>query len=498
MSKALGKDTPESSLKAAIDDNALNPVPLADRRSGWYLMANTAGVGTTLALLLIGGSASYLVGTKWTLILGVTAAVFGSILGTLVGRVCQSTGMTSTATMRFHGLGLSGSSVGSLIFAIMIIGFIGIENTLLYYGTLFLLGWSPDAYNAVLIYGLLAITWIVLSTFGIKVVQKTSLALTLISGVLIVYVTFLAVSKSDMTFNQILASAPSSVEVADLAIAFSSMIAIAGALSLFGADSARYARNLRDVAIMSVGGSLIVNFFFVALGAALYQAGDSLVARYLDDAANYSLSSSLSGASTLDKVQGLAHSNTGAYFIILVGTLGFVVMYCAQVKAQVINSYTGSFALANLFEVTIRRKPNRFAMIIVVNALALLAVAVDILSAYATFLSILGILIFSLCALVVTDHSMTKIRNKTGAELVEKVNWAGIIAISTGSVTSYILTATGALPFGFLATVGLTPLVYVILRRTILTEGTGTTMVSGTSAFREADGESDIPRLGVH
>ena len=166
-------DTPRRpDLRAVIEDNALQSVPPEQRQSGWSLFANTAGVGSTLVVLSIGAAVSFTAGTKWGLVVALVAAVFGSALGWAVGRVCQATGTSSTVTSRFHGLGARGSALASLIFAFMILGFLALENALLYHGTIFMFGWEPSAANKIGIYGVLTLFWIVLTTLGSVLVRR--------------------------------------------------------------------------------------------------------------------------------------------------------------------------------------------------------------------------------------------------------------------------------------------------------------------------------------
>ena len=105
MTSELSPKTPSPSLRQKMEDNVLNPVAANLRVGGWSLLSNTAGVGTTLAMLIIGGTASYIVGVQWTIAMAAVSAIFGALVGTFTARVSQSTGMSSTVTMRFHGLG---------------------------------------------------------------------------------------------------------------------------------------------------------------------------------------------------------------------------------------------------------------------------------------------------------------------------------------------------------------------------------------------------------
>lgn len=112
-------------------------------------------------------------------------------------------------------------------------------------------------------------------------------------------------------------------------------------------------------------------------------------------------------------------------------------MYAAQVKAQVINAYTGS-----------------------------------------------------LSALLITDFQLT--RGRRPGSLVERFNWAGIIALVVGFGVSYYLFTTGIFQLGFLVTLALTPTIYLALRRTILRPGVGTSYVKATAALREIEDEEAV------
>ena len=45
--------------------------------------------------------------------------------------------------------------IASAIYGFMILGFLGLENALLYNGTLFAFGWPDTMFNRIVIYGLL-------------------------------------------------------------------------------------------------------------------------------------------------------------------------------------------------------------------------------------------------------------------------------------------------------------------------------------------------------
>ncbi len=114
----------DAALRAQMEDHALTAVPDSERRSGWGLMTNTAGIASTLIQLAIGGTVTLIAGVWWGLLAGVVVTVFGGTLGWLVGHVAFKSGTSSTVTARFYGLGTRGSALASLIFAFMILGFL--------------------------------------------------------------------------------------------------------------------------------------------------------------------------------------------------------------------------------------------------------------------------------------------------------------------------------------------------------------------------------------
>src|SRR6476661_1018656 len=204
----MNAQSASSALRAQMEDHALTSVPAAERKSGWGLMTSTAGIASTLVQLAIGGGVTLIAGVGWGIFAGILVAVFGGALGWLVGHVAHVSGTSSTVTSRFYGLGVKGSALASLIFAFMIIGFLALENALLYYGTLFTLGWAPSTVHAVLIYGVLTVFWVALTVFGLKVVQRTSTVLLVAFLALTVVMAIVAIHRSGMSTGDLFAQGP--------------------------------------------------------------------------------------------------------------------------------------------------------------------------------------------------------------------------------------------------------------------------------------------------
>ena len=75
---------------------------------------------------------------------------------------------------RHHGFGSKGSVLTAAVFGFMIIGFLALENALLYKGFLFYLNRPDTLSNRVMIYGGLTLAWVVITAFGFGLVSRVS------------------------------------------------------------------------------------------------------------------------------------------------------------------------------------------------------------------------------------------------------------------------------------------------------------------------------------
>ncbi|MEO6825713.1 MAG: cytosine permease [Microbacteriaceae bacterium] len=468
----MADDAPSArgeSFTAKVEDHALTPVPLSERKSGWGLMTNTAGIASTLVQIAIAAAVTMIAGVGWGILAGVIVAIFGGALGWFVGHVAYVSGTSSTVTARHYGLGRQGSVLASLIFAFMILGFLALENALLYYGTLFMFGWAPTLLNAILIYGVLTVVWILLTMYGMKVVQRTSTILLIAFVALTITMAVVAVSQSSLSLGDILSAGPiggSGDQLASFGLVISMLAGSAGALALVDADYARYARSTKDVGILAVGGSVMIDIVVVILGTLIVHASTAQAGQFLKS--NPAAAASQVGDSIADKVSWMIANNTGAYFIIIFGFFGFLLMYIAQVKAQVLNTYSGSLTLSNLVEGVTGKNPGRLTGVIVGNIIALLMIAGNILGLLSSFLGILGVSTTALAAVIIADFFIVRKRRPALATENEAINWAGVISVIVAAVTGSVLSETGVTPLGFVVSLVIVLVLYPILRLYVL------------------------------
>lgn len=369
----------QSELARAAEDHSLQRVPDGERQSGWKLALSPISVATALVLFAIGGFSIMLAGFSIGMMSGVIVTIIGVFLGKALGTIGFRTGVSSTVTSRIFGFGQKGSVLGSAIFAFMILGFLALESALLYEGTLVMFSLEDTLVTKMLIYSVLTLAWILLAIFGLKLALRASAVMTAVTVLVTVWLIvqiYVVQGANPLDFFAYEGMVPGD-GWAKFQAAFGVMGATAGTIALVTMDFSRYARSDRDVSILAAAGPITQNIIMTVLGGmvtvgAVPQVVDYLLAR------NSGMSPEEAGAMAGGYVMG----NTGAFFVIFAGWLGFITIYAAQAKAQAINAYSGSLTLVNIVDALTGRRPGRPLMVVVGNIIALVMIAGGILGKF--------------------------------------------------------------------------------------------------------------------
>lgn len=482
-SRAFAPPPTERTLASRAEDHSLGRVPVAQRQSGWRLSTSTVGMATGLAMFSVGGFAVVLGGFVWGMLAGVCVTVLGVVIGYLVGNISHAEGVSSTVASRFHGFGVRGSAVSAVIFAFMILGFLALENALLYNATLLIFDWDDTLVTKLLIYGVLTIAWILLAVFGLNLALNSSMLMIAATFILCVVVIVIAFRGPDVSPSQVFQS-PGIVPGggwAKFQAAFGLMGGTAGTIALVTADFARHARSKVDVGVLAAAGPFFQNIVVTVLGAMVMIGGTPAVVSFL-----ISNDPSLSTQQAAQAAVGFGLGNTGAYFVVIAGWAGFLTIYAAQAKAQALNTYSGSLALVNLVDALFKKTPGRVVMVVVGNLLALIMISVGILDHFSEWIAYLGVMTLSFCGVMIADFYLVHRGRRDSTEPVDIVNWAGVIAVIVASVVGIALIATNTMPLGFLLSMVLTLVLYPALRLSVLPRGAFTRSVDPMNALREA------------
>jgi cytosine permease len=468
-----------SNIKERMEDHALESVP-EDLRRGWLKLSwNTAGISTTLVIMFFGALGSFAAGFKIAILSGVFVAAVGSVLAWSSSHIAFKTGLSSTVMARHYGFGRLGSMLGSLIFGALVIGFLALENALLYAGFRFAFNLQDTLTTQIVIYGILAIAWTLLTAYGFEVVSKVS-SLTLIAFIaLLAYITWNVVGAdhTGRVFSFPALFPPAALSARGAADDFGKFLFcinlyIAGAfgLSMVGADLGRFARNSAAIGAAVIVGNIAMTVVMVFVGAVfMYAAMDKLVEHYTTVM-----------HMTPDAAHTLAMSPDGvtAGFLLFGGWIGVVLMVLAQSKAQVLNTYSGSLALSNLFD-AVGIRTHRVIMVVLANVISLMLVAFGILGWVQTWIEVLGVMITAFVSVMITDYYVVSRRLGSNHRAEpELINWAGVITTIVATVLAHKILIK-IIPIQMFTALGSGFVLYTLLRLTIFKPKTAANVGQG-------------------
>lgn len=126
-------------------------------------------------------------------------------------------------------------------------------------------------------------------------------------------------------------------------------------------------------------------------------------------------------------------------------------------------------------------------MVVLGNIFALMMNGAGILGQFVAWLSYLGCMTMGLCGVMLIDYYyVRKGQFSLQTAKVESCNWAGVITLIIASGIGIALIASKMFELGFFVTLGLTFLMYPILRK-LMPEGTATHFVEADVALDAAD-----------
>lgn len=446
-------------IRSQMDDHALDRVPESERKSWVQLSNNTMGITSTLVITLSGALATFSAGIVIGIIAGVIAVIIGTVFGHLMGNIAREEGLSSTVITRYYGFGIKGSVVAALVFGFMILGFLSLENVLLYQGVLFFFNMEPTVFNAIVIYGLLTVMWVVLALFGIQLVYRFASIMLIALLIVMVYMVVNSLAFSGIPLSEVF-SFGSQFGIEGKWVAFITalniLIGATGALSLVSADSCRYAKTTKDVFFTNLFGMVVMNIVMLLFGAIIAYVGmKPVVSHYVETM-----------GMTEEAAREIALNDIAAFFIILAGITGFILMFLANGKAQVLNTYSGSLALTNIFS-AFGFRGNRAFFVILANVIALLMISLNIIGFVSNYLGWLGVLTTCVATIVIIDYYFVrKVTHKdVDPNLRESVNWAGVVTLI---VASAVAMTTSFIPIDFVTSSLLSIILYPLLRIYVL------------------------------
>ena len=460
----------EALVADRMEDHALESVP-EDHRQNWLQITwGTAGIVTTLIQLFIGALVTFVAGLKLGLLAGVLVTLIGGLLGWGAGHIAYRTGLSSSVMSREHGFGVRGSLLIAAVYGFMIIGFLALENALLYKGFLFYFQLQDTLANQIIIYGLLTIAWILLTAFGFSLVTRFASWMLIGFLAVLIYMVVDVIVTSGQSWRdvmqygtqmppEVLAGMGASTEAGKFAFAVNVLIGSAGALALVDADLGRYARTSRDIGIAAFLGNIAMDILMLGIGGIVMYAGMGQIIQYHVTVGHMAKEAA-------QQIALQSPDSVAAAFIIFGGVIGTILMVLAQSKAQVLNTYSASLSLTAFFDALFGWRPGRIAFVILANLIGCLLLVGAILDWVQSFLTILGIFTTCFVGVMLADYFIVKPRQRAsghGAAKTPQVNWSGVITVFVAFVLAhYVLNKN--MPIEFFTSLPISVVLYPILR----------------------------------
>jgi cytosine permease len=419
-----------------MEDHALETVPIEDRKNWLSISWNTIGLVTSIAILFFGALVCFVAGVKIAMLAGLASFAIGSTLAWMIGKVAYATGSSNTLITRQYGLGIRGSALASLIFGFLIIGFLSLENVLLYKGCLFFFELNDTWTSKIIIYGALTSAWIFLTAFGFDLVARFSSIMIIAFLFVMGYILWVILAQSGASLSDAVlfgSQLPADVlgemgilsEMDKFIFSLNILLGPACAIALNTADFGRYGKSVADVRIAGIIGVFFQSLLVALVGGVLVYAGSAaMVEHYV----------TVQGMSVAQAHQEVLRSpgSIAVTFIVFGGFIGFVLMMVAQAKAQVLNTYSSSLCVANLADALFNWRPGRIYFVVIANIVGLLMLSGHLLELVEAWIKLLGVLLSSLSGVIIADYYIvTPIQKRRGkwVEDLEDINWVGVLTI---------------------------------------------------------------------
>ena len=184
-----------------------------------------------------------------------------------VGRISFREGLPSNVTSRLYVFGTKGSALDSLIWIFLLVGTLAIGTVQLGNAIIYYFGWTDEVTKHLLYLGISA-AWVLMSLFGMKFIARFNMVFV---GLLFVALLFVAGSiaqeghLADALTHGVLV--PHVGQMEGFAYAVNYSIMTSGLMALFSSDFTRFVKKERDLAAISVVGSVfaVLTYVFGAL-----------------------------------------------------------------------------------------------------------------------------------------------------------------------------------------------------------------------------------------
>jgi cytosine permease len=320
----------------------------------------------------------------------------------------------------------------------------------------------------------MTVTWIGLTAWGFAVVTRTSSLMTIGFFVVLAWMIVRVVMQAGAGGAEVffftsqldaetLGRMGLTSEAGKFIFAFNLLVGPACALALNTADFGRYGKSTGHVAAAAMIAIFMQSLVIMFIGGLLMKSAAPVMVAWFVDTAG--LAENAARQRLLQSPDSIA-----ATFMVFGGAVGFLLMILAQAKAQVLNNYSSSLCIANLFDALFRWRPGRLTFVVLANVIALIMLYGKILHFVEDWIKLLGVLLSALAATIIADYYVVRPRLPAVADEPAGVNWAGVTSIVVAVVCAHWLLKAWQ-PVEVLTSLVCVALLYPALRLTLLRPG---------------------------
>ncbi|EIC86663.1 cytosine permease [Serratia sp. M24T3] len=353
-----------------IENYPVSRVPIGERLSFLSVTLVHAGMLTALDQFMLGAVLGHsMTLTDAFLAIFIASVIFG-IVTFAVGYAGMKEGLSSSLLSRWCGFGRVGSLFVSLVIAVSLLGWFGVQNAVFAKGLNYALNdrfgfaWSATFSGLFLT---------ILVAFGFKALRFTArIAVPLFIAVIVtVSILILSGHKSSELVSAIPAGVSMSVPAGITMIIGGCIVA-----SLITPDMSRYSKSGRHVFWMTIVSIIIGEFIINGLAILLARAVKSA-----------------------DVVSIMAET---------AGGIGLLVVVFSTLRVNDINLYSSSLGIANSIFAITGRKVNFTAIILTVGCIGTGLSVAGILDRFIDFLTLLGVVFPPLLGVMIVDYYFLK------------------------------------------------------------------------------------------
>ncbi|UQS82158.1 cytosine permease [Bombilactobacillus folatiphilus] len=353
-----------------LDDYSTSRVPQAKRDPMWKVLMVQIGGFVALSQFMLGAQLGYGMTFKNAVLSTILGSVILQVIGFGLGLAGQREGLPTSLLSKWAGFGTLGSAVVGLTFAVSLIGWFGIQNSVFAQGIVSLIPGHPNYQLIATITGLVVTFAVIFGFEGLSWTTNISVPAFLI----VIAIACYNMLKGHSLTNLMSMSAPGKVMTLSAGITMVTGNFIVGAIIM--PDITRKTKTGVDVFWVSVIGTIVGELGVNVIGVLMAHA--------------------------------VGTSEIMPIIYKLTGVLGIALIVLSTVKVNDMNLYSASLNEVNFFKQVFKVNFNRAWVTVITGCIGTLLSVIGVVDKFSSFLTVLGAVFPPVASIMVVDYWILK------------------------------------------------------------------------------------------